>query len=142
MKQKDKRIKNPAASLKNLQENDFVFEIDFYEGIIEKKPNFVEALMALGDLYTKVGQHEKGLAIDEKLSKLRPYNPIVLYNLACSYSILNDSKKAFRTIQKAIECGYRDFEHLEHDPDLINLRQDNRFQHYLAKIKKNRNISK
>ena len=140
MKQKDKRMKTHLE--KQTLDSDINFEIQFYEGIICKKPNFVEALMVLGDLYTKSGEHEKGLKIDEKLSKLRPYNPIVLYNLACSYSLLQENKKALKTIQKAVECGYRDFEHLEHDPDLAHLRLDDGFQQYLSKIKKNRNLSK
>ena len=139
MKQKDKREKRDSE--KQVGQNDREFEIRFYEGILEKKPNFIEALMVLGNLYTKTGLYEKGLKIDKKLSQLRPYNSVVLYNLACSYSLLNENKKAFHTIQKAVECGYRDFEHLEHDPDLTNLRRDISFQQYLNKIKKNRNFA-
>ncbi|MCK5180603.1 MAG: hypothetical protein KAR32_13820 [Candidatus Omnitrophica bacterium] len=118
-----------------LNKDDVAFEITFYNGLIEKNPDFVEALVALGDLYTKAGMYKEGLAIDEKLVQLRPDDPLVLYNLACSYSLLKDIDKAFRAFKKAINCGYCDFEHLQRDEDLTNLRKDRRFQQYLARIK-------
>ncbi len=111
------------------------FEIQFYEGVLRKKPDFVEALSALGDLYTRKGQHEKGLEIDERLFRIRPEDPIVLYNLACSYSLLSDTDRALRTIQQAVDCGYDDFHHLEQDSDLDNLRHDRRFLEYFSRIK-------
>lgn len=119
----------------HLKQEDIDFEIAFYNGLIEKNPNFIEALVALGDLYTKAGMYKEGLMIDEKLVQLKPEDPIVLYNLACSYSLLRDIDKAFRAFKKAINCGYFDFDHLEQDEDLSNLRKDRRFQQYLARVK-------
>ena len=119
----------------NLKKDDVAFEIAFYNGLIEKNPDFVEALVALGDLYTRAGMYQEGLIIDEKLVQLKPDDPIVLYNLSCSYSLLSDIDKAFRAFKKAINCGYFDFEHLEQDDDLSNLRRDRRFQRYLSRVK-------
>ena len=118
------------------------FEIQFYEGLIQKKPDFVQALMALGDLYTKKRLYEKGLMIDEKLSQLRPDDPTIFYNLACSYSLLEDTNKAFRSIKQAINCGYDNFYYLEQDHDLANLRKDTRFQRYFLRIKNRKNLLK
>jgi tetratricopeptide (TPR) repeat protein len=120
---------------KRLKEEDINFEIAFYNGLIEKHANFVEALVVLGDLYTKIGKFKEGLAVDEKLVQLRPDDPVVLYNLACSYSLLGEIDKAFRAFKKAVNRGYMDFFHLEQDADLKNLRQDKRFQQYLQRIK-------
>lgn len=119
----------------DLNKDDVAFEISFYNGLIQKNPDFIEALVALGDLYTRAGMYREGLKIDEKLVQLKPDDPVVLYNLACSYSLLKDIDKAFRAFKKAINCGYLDFEHLEQDADLDNLRKDRRFQQYLARIK-------
>ena len=116
-------------------EEDLDFEVQFYENILKRKPDFVQALVALGDLYTKKGLHKEGLAIDQRLEKLRPYNPLVLYNLACSYSLIKDCAKALEAIQKAVACGYHDFEYLAQDPDLENLRSDICFQQYFAEVK-------
>lgn len=110
------------------------YEISFYKGILDKSPEFIEALSALGDLYTKKGLYEEGLKIDLRLSVLRPDDPIVLYNLACSYSLLNNIDVALMNIKKAIKRGYSDIHHMEQDQDLDNLRKDARFKRYFSRI--------
>jgi len=119
----------------NKQSSDLDFEITFYEGLIRRKADFLQALIMLGDLYTKKGLYEKGLDIDKKLVRLRPEDPFILYNLACSYALVNEIDKAFAVMKLAVACGYEDFGHLEHDPDLVNLRRDGRFADYLSQIK-------
>ena len=118
-----------------LKKEDVDFEIMFYNGLLEKNPNFAEALIALGELYTNIGMYKEGLIVDEKLVQLRPSDPVVHYNLACSYSLMNDVDKAYRSVKKAINCGYSDFDHIRQDGDLSNLWKDQRFQEYLARIK-------
>ena len=117
------------------KEDNTDFEIQFYEGLIKKKPDFAQALVALGDLYTKKGFYEKGLTIDKKLSILRPEDPYVFYNLACSYSLVNNIDQALIAMQLAIACGYNDLDYLQQDRDLENLRRDIRFDHFLAHAK-------
>lgn len=103
------------------------FEIRFFQGICQRDPDFIEALQILGDAYTKTGQWEKGLQIDQRLAKLCPGNPLVFYNLACSYSLLGKLDEAFAALQRAIALGYDDVRWLSRDPDLENLRNDARF---------------
>jgi len=112
------------------------FEIEFYEGLLKKKPDFYEAMVLLGDLYTRTGRYQDGLGMDEKLYQLDPQNPVILYNLACSYSLTNQIDLSFRSLKKAINCGYDDLYHLEHDADLENLRKDLRFQKYYSNLHK------
>ena len=108
---------------------DVQFEIRFFEGIAHRDPDYVEALQVLGDAYTKTGQWEKGLEIDRRLAKLSPDNPLVFYNLACSYSIMNRVDEAFAALKRAVKLGYDDAQWLSKDPDLKNLRNDRRFEH-------------
>ena len=115
--------------------DDIDFEIQFYESILKERPCFVEALMALGDLYTKKGLHAEGLRIDERLYQLKADDPLVLYNLTCSYSLLNKIDSAFRTLKEALENGYDDINYLVADPDLENLRKDYRFPKLLSEVK-------
>jgi tetratricopeptide (TPR) repeat protein len=113
---------------------DLDFEINFYEGLLKKNPAFVQALIALGDAYTKRRDFKKGLAVDLRLSRLRKDDPITHYNLACSYSLLNLLDDAFRALKKAIDLGYSDFHYLRLDPDLNNLRKDSRFPRLLKEL--------
>ncbi len=66
------------------RKTDDEFEIWFLEGVLESYPAYVEGLMFLGNVYTANGMYEKGLKIDIKLAKLKPSDPLVHYNLACS----------------------------------------------------------
>ena len=104
------------------------FEIDFYENVLKESPDFKDALKALAELYTKTGSYEKGLNIDIKLSRILPNEEIVHYNLACSYSLVGDIDRALGALKKSIKLGYVDFGSMNKDPDLENLRKDERFK--------------
>jgi tetratricopeptide (TPR) repeat protein len=121
---------------KSPQQDDMDFEIQLYENVLKDSPEFVEALMALADLYTKKGLVREGLQLDEKLSRLRPDDPMIFYNLACSYSLLNNLYAALNAVKKAIELGYNDFDYLYQDADLANLLADKEFQQYLKDAQK------
>jgi predicted Zn-dependent protease len=87
----------------------------------------------LGEIYTKKGRYAEGLRVDKRLSKLRPQNPIVHYNLACSLSLLEDITSSFKALKRALELGYEDISFLNNDPDLLNLRRDKRFEEFIKK---------
>jgi len=120
--------------MKKKKRFDIEFEIDFFEKIIKKRPFFIEALSALGDLYTKQGLMQKGLEMDLTLSQLKADDPIVFYNLACSYSLVNNIDLAFISLKKAVDLGYEDFRFLKEDDDLKNLRVDDRFKEFINNI--------
>lgn len=50
------------------------------------------------------------------------------YNIACGYGIQGDAANALRWIDRAIENGYDDVEHLEQDSDLDPIRNDPQFR--------------
>lgn len=127
---------------KNQHNNDIDFEIRFYESILKESPDFIETIMALADLYTKKGLYREGLQLDEKLARMRPDDPVIFYNLACSYSLLNEHSLALSSIKRAIDLGYDDLDHLYADPDLANLMADEQFCQYLKDVQKKRKTSK
>ncbi len=118
------------------RKTDDEFEIWFLEGILESYPAYVEGLMFLGNLYTADGMYEKGLRVDVKLSKLKPCDSVVHYNLACSYSLLGSVNKALKSLGNAIDLGYDDIKHLENDSDLDGLRDEAGYEMLVSKLKK------
>lgn len=100
------------------------FEITFYEGIVKQRPDYIEALMPLAAAYTQKGLYQKGLETDQRLAKLCKEDPVVHYNLACSYALLGKKKEALKILRRAVELGYCDFIHLRKDPDLKSLHGD------------------
>jgi tetratricopeptide (TPR) repeat protein len=123
------------------KKEDLDFEISFYEGILGRDPNLVDVLIPLGDAYTKGGYYEKGLSIDRRLSRLRPNDPVVSYNLACSYSLLGQTARALESLEKAFTLGYRDFAFLMRDPDMEYVRKSAAFAALVEKYRKNKTRS-
>lgn len=110
-------------------------QIQFMEGVVRRDPRYVEALQLLGDNYTKRGRYSEGLGVDERLAELEPQNPLVFYNLACSYSLLDRSDDAADALERALRLGYRDFKWLARDPDLKKLRKSPRYKNIQAQIR-------
>ncbi len=121
-----------AASLaRPADQNQLDFELDFFGGILERRPDYVDVLRVMGNNLTLKGRYAQGLQIDKRLVQLRPSDPLAHYNLACSYALLRRPDHALRTLRRAVELGYRDFRYMKEDRDLDSIRQDPRFRQLL-----------
>src|SRR3954469_16774084 len=94
------------------------FELDFFGGILERDPDYVDVLRVMGTNLTLKGRFAHGLQIDKRLVQLRPNDPLAHYNLACSYSLLKRTDHALKALRRAVELGYRDFRYMREDRDL------------------------
>ena len=103
------------------------FELDFFERILQRRPDFVDVLRVQGNNLTAKGLYVRGLEADRQLVRLRPNDPLTHYNLACSYSLLHLNDAALGSLDASIKLGYCDFEHMLGDPDLEHVRSDARF---------------
>ncbi|HEX2723549.1 MAG TPA: protein kinase [Gemmatimonadaceae bacterium] len=84
--------------------------------------NLAAAFLArLGDLTKAVEYADRSLAID-------PEDPMLLYNVACTYVALNRSDDAMNCLERAVDKGFGHKEWIDHDPDLDPLRKNLRFQ--------------
>ena len=126
---------SPRRRLTRREVRDLDLEIGFLEGLVRRDPTYVEALQILGDNYTRRGRYTEGLKVDERLSRLRPDDSVVYYNLACSYSLTSQIEAAAEALAAAIDLGYRDFKAMDKDPDLENLRQCAEYKRIRAKIR-------
>ncbi len=124
------------TKLSRQQQRELDVKIGFMEGVVKRDPGYVEALQILGDDYTRRGKYADGLKVDRQLSRLRPDDPLVQYNLACSYSLIGNFNLAIAALEKAINLGYRDFKWLAQDPDLSDLRRHPLYQTIRAKVRK------
>jgi len=121
-------------SRKDLRDLDV--KISFLEGLVTRDQDYVEALQLLGDHYTQRGKFDHSLKVDQQLSRLEPRNPMVFYNLACSYAVNQDFDKAVAALEQALALGYRDFRWLSRDPDLRKLRKLAVYRPIADKIRK------
>jgi tetratricopeptide (TPR) repeat protein len=128
-----------SAKVKKLtrrEVRDLDVKIQFMEGVTRRDPEYVEALQILGDHYTQRGKYDYSLQVDKQLSRLEPQNPLVFYNLACSYSLNGDLDLSALALEQALALGYRDFKWLARDPDLRRLRKHPVYRHIEDKIRK------
>jgi tetratricopeptide (TPR) repeat protein len=107
------------------------FELDFFAGILQRYPDYIDVLRVMGTLLTLKGRYSDGLQIDKRLVQLRPTDSLAHYNLACSYALLKRADQALKTLRRAVELGYRDFRYMREDHDLDSIRHDPRFRQLL-----------
>lgn len=110
-------------------------DIDFYERVLARCPDYVDVVELLGGLYTKTGRIADGLRMDRKLVRLLPGNATAHYNLACSLALCKRRDDALRSLRQAVSLGYKDFEWMEQDPDLEGLKALPGFQKLLGQLK-------
>jgi Flp pilus assembly protein TadD len=112
------------------------FEVEFCENILNANPTqqHLDALLLLGDAYTRKGEYQKGLEVDLKLAVIDPKNQHVQYNLACSYALIGEMDQAIHSLTKAVELGYRDAEHIRNDHDLDGIKNNPDFKSLLNKL--------
>ena len=111
------------------------FEIRFFESVLRRDADFVDVVEILGGLYTKHGRIADGLKMDRKLVKLQPANPTAHYNLACSLALSRRKDAALRSLKQAVQLGYSDFDWMQQDPDLEELKNHPEFVALLEQLK-------
>jgi len=57
------------------------------------------------------------------------------YNLACLYSLQEQTEKAVDAFEKAVEYGWINYSHTKHDTDLDNIRNEQRFIDLMESIR-------
>jgi tetratricopeptide (TPR) repeat protein len=112
-----------------------VFEIEFFRGVLDRQPDYVDVLRIFGNNLSSKGRRDEALEIDRRLTHLRPEDPVARYNLACSLSLTGRIDEAIAALNEALATGYEDFDYLKEDRDLDPLRNDPRF---IALLQSNR----
>ncbi len=118
------------------QRRNLDIEIGFLEGLLRRDPAYCDVLQLLADDYTRRGRFAEGLDLDLRLATLRPQEPMVHYNLACSYALTDQHAKALAAISKAIDLGYNDFRYMSRDPDLAAFRKTSYYRRLRERIRK------
>lgn len=123
------------ASLGEEEREYLAFQIDFCFTVLEQRPNQIEALGACANALTALGYYHDGLAMDRRLATIRPRDPTVLYNLACSLALTGRAAEALETLETSVARGWRDARLLGSDPDLEAIREEPRFRAILDRLR-------
>lgn len=67
--------------------------------------------------------YQAALELIQERLKVAPNDANMLYNAACANALLGHEDDAASTLLRAVKAGFRDFDHLQVDPDLKSIRQ-------------------
>jgi tetratricopeptide (TPR) repeat protein len=108
------------------------FDVDFYERLLARKTDSIEALRILAELVSRKGDMKRAVELDRRLVDLQPEDFLARYNLACSLARAGRADDAIDALSRAILLGYDDLAHMEADPDLESLHGHPDFQALLG----------
>jgi TolB-like protein/Flp pilus assembly protein TadD len=102
--------------------------------LLEMMPNYLlqnpddaRARMFFAHALLKAGQKEKAIAESDAALEMSVGDSLMIYNGACLYARLGETKKAIATLAEAVAAGVVNFSWMKHDPDLDPLRNDPEF---------------
>lgn len=97
------------------------------ENQVIKVPEDARARSLLAVLYAQLGRAEDSVREMQFATTLRPTDPTLAYNCACTYCQLGKKSEALESLKRAWQLGYRDAEWVRKDPDLELLYGDPEF---------------
>jgi predicted Zn-dependent protease len=118
--------------------NQLDFEVGFFAAVLKNMPDHPDALRSQAEILSRKRRFGEALVLDRRLCDLRPTDPVVRYNLACSLCQVGRRRQAMRQLQVAVTLGYNDWLHLESDRDLAPLRYQTDFRRLIQQMRARR----
>ena len=74
------------------------------------------------------GDYDKAVKYAEQCQELRPKSEGAMYNLACCHCLAGNKDRAYAWLEKSIQAGWDDAEHMLSDDDFKSIRDEERFK--------------
>jgi tetratricopeptide (TPR) repeat protein len=95
---------------------------------LELNPDDARATNLGAGLMAKAGDRDRTIDYIRRSLAIDPEDSGMLYNIACSYSLISMPEEALSSLETALDNGFGHKEWLEHDSDLDSIRATPRFQ--------------
>lgn len=79
--------------------------------------------------------YKTALEVGQELHRLDPEDAGTMYNIACIHCLRGSKDEAYSWLEKAIERGYDDADHLRADDDFKTIRDEERFKGLLERAR-------
>jgi tetratricopeptide (TPR) repeat protein len=99
-----------------------------YEKALRHNEKFKEALINLSSTYMKTEVFDKALETLQAGQNQFPQEPLFDYNFACYFSLKGNPGQGLLALQQAVKKGFKQFEQIESDTDLSNLRESDEYK--------------
>ena len=122
---------------KFLHNGNILEAINNYKMALHHDPDNANFYINLSTAYMKVERfgmaHETLMTLKGKFHQ----HPLLYYNLACYYSLLNETFSSKKAMEQGVALGFKNFREIQTDPDLQNLRNTSGFDKWFESLKKN-----
>jgi serine/threonine protein kinase/tetratricopeptide (TPR) repeat protein len=98
--------------------------IQVFKRFLPQHPDDARAHMYFANALVHEGEREEARTEAAKALELSPGDPNMLYNAACFYGLLGDTKLSVETLKNAVAAGYQHYEWIARDTDLNSIRQE------------------
>ncbi len=122
-----------ALAKKEAQSNLLIRAIQAFEAHLREVPEDARARSLLASYYAETGRIEDAKREAAMAMTLRPNEPLILYNAACTFCLMNLKAEALDALAKAWRVGYRDSDWVWRDPDLAILYDEPEFEKLFPK---------
>jgi TolB-like protein/Tfp pilus assembly protein PilF len=122
-----------ALAKKEAQSNLLIRAVQAFEAHLREVPEDARARSLLASYYAETGRLEDARREAAMAMTLRPNEPLILYNAACTFCLMNLKAEALDALGKAWRVGYRDSDWVWRDPDLAILYDEPEFEKLFPK---------
>jgi tetratricopeptide (TPR) repeat protein len=105
--------------------------IDKYQEAILIKPEFVQAIKNVAEVYALQGKYDNAVYYFKKMKEAQPDDAKPYYYISCVYSRQGNIEESIYWLKKAVEKRYNDWELIQNDPNLENIRSSSYYKKLL-----------
>jgi tetratricopeptide (TPR) repeat protein len=106
-----------------------------FASIAKREPQNGRAWYRLGFSYQSMKNYAEAIGA-YRHSEAIGHNPIVMYNMACAFSLQGSADSAFACLGRAVDAGYGQADALQADTDLAPLHADARFAGVVERVRR------
>jgi tetratricopeptide (TPR) repeat protein len=94
---------------------------------LDQTPDDIRALYMGANGLVALGDREQGLTWARRALELEPDEPMLLYNLACIYSLAGEAGSALECLENAVDRGFAHRDWIRRDSNLELIRAEPRY---------------
>ncbi len=98
--------------------------LEVYPRYLSQHPDDARAHIYYAQNLAKLGNIDAAREAGKKAYELSPNDAVMLYNLACLFSRLEEKESAVDYLKEACNAGYQNFEWIKRDSDFDNIRNE------------------
>ncbi len=106
-----------------VRSRDYQGAVREFRKVVEEYPFDFEGNYHLGFSFLLLKNYAKAIHHFEIAARINPEDELTHYNLACACSLAGKPEKALEALEKSVEAGFNDPDHMENDEDLDPIRK-------------------